>query len=153
MKSLILSIMCIVLLTACSNPSPATATATVAPSQTELPAPTQTQPPTPTYTLTPVPTPKGLQGCVVPEQLNVRKGPGTQNGIVGKLNKGTCVLLIAQNTDNKWFWEISDKYNGWVDGDYLSGNGNRSTLPLLTELTQTPYAVTQTSTPSATTKP
>jgi len=155
MKSLILSTIFIVLLSACSNSATvtATSTATAVPTQTEIPTPTQTQSPTPTYTLTPVPTPNGIKGCVKPEQLNVRKEPGTQYAIVGILNKGTCVILIARNTDNIWFWEISDKYNGWVDGDYLSGNGGRKKLPLLSELTQTPYAVTQTLSPSKTTQP
>ena len=163
MKSLILSIMLIVLLSACSNPAPApvTVTATVPPTQTELstptqtesPTPTQTEPPVPTDTLTPAPTPNGIQACVVPYRLTVRTGPGTTYDVAGVLENGTCILVIARNPNNTWFWEISNDYNGWVEGDYLSPIGNLSTLPLLTEITQTPGAVFQNPVPSETIQP
>jgi hypothetical protein len=160
-KSLLLLIICIVLLAACSTPAPATATATVpptqtqlsTPSQTELPVPTQTETPAPTDTPTPAPTPIGVQACVLPYRLAVRTGPGTTFAAVGALKKDTCIFAIARNPSNTWFWEISNDTNGWVAGAYLSPKGNLNALPLMTEVTQTPGAVIQNPVASATIQP
>ena len=161
MKFLLLPIVCIVLLTACSNPAPTTAsvpptqTQLATPTQTELPIPTQTEPPVPTDTPspTPAPTPNGVQACVQPYRLTVRNGPGTTYAVVGVLKKDTCIFTIARNPNNTWFWEISNDTNGWVAGAYLSPKGNLNALPLMTEVTQTPGAEIQNPVASATIQP
>jgi uncharacterized protein YgiM (DUF1202 family) len=161
MKSLILSITCIVLLTSCSSHAPATGTAKVpliqtqltTPTQTELPVPTQTEPPIPTDTPTPAPTPNAVRVCVLPDQLNLRTGPGTTYDVAGVIKKGTCIFAIARNSNNTWFWVILNDYNGWVTGTYLSTKGDLNTLPIVTEFTQTLGAVTQNPVPSKTIQP
>jgi uncharacterized protein YraI len=164
MKSLIPAIILIAVLVACSNAAPITVTptATVPPTQTEPAIATATEPPVPTQTATPVPTatqtpaptpPNGVQACVLPYRLTVRSGPGTTYDIAGALKKGACVYVIARNPNNTWFWEISNDVNGWIDGVYLSPQGNLSSLPLMTIITQTPGAVFQNPAPSATVQP
>lgn len=161
MKSLILSIMCIVLLTACSTPAPAIGTASLpllqtqltTPTQTELPVPTQTEPPIPTDTPALAPTPNAVRVCVLPDQLNLRTGPGTTYNVAGVLKKGTCIFAIARNPNNTWFWLITNDYNGWAAGTYLSAKGDLNTLPIVTEFTQTLIVSTQNPIPSKTIHP
>jgi uncharacterized protein YgiM (DUF1202 family) len=134
MKSLLLSIICIVMLSACSIPPTGTAT----PTQTELPIPTQAQLPTSTYTESPSLTPAGLKYCVVPALLNIRSGPGTQYSIVTIEAQGTCGLVTARNEDSSWLYISTGKYTGWASVKYLTGEGDISTLLVSTELTPTP---------------
>jgi uncharacterized protein YraI len=94
-----------------------------------------------------------VQACVLPYRLTVRTGPGTTYAVAGVLKKGTCIFAIARNPNNTWFWEVSNDTNGWVAGAYLSPKGNLSTLPLLTDITQTPGAVIQNPVPSETIQP
>jgi uncharacterized protein YgiM (DUF1202 family) len=134
MKTLFLSSICIVLLTACSIPPTATAIAT----QTELPTPTQVKLPTSTYTESPSLTPAGLQYCVVPALLNIRSGPGTQYAVLAIEAQGICGLATARSKDSSWVHITFNKYTGWAYVKYLSGKGDISTLPIFTELTPTP---------------
>src|SRR5664280_763629 len=173
MKSIMLSILWIVFLTACSTPTPATVTATLptiqaepaTPTQTELPIPTLTEPPIitlteppiftqtdvpfATATPTPTPPPNSVQACVLPYRLPVRTGPGTTYAVAGVLKRSTCIYAIARNPNNTWFWEVSNA-NGWVSGAYLSPKGNLSSLPLISEITQTPGAIVLNPSPTAT---
>jgi uncharacterized protein YgiM (DUF1202 family) len=149
MKSLFLSCICIVLLTACGIPF----TGTAIPTQTDIPIPTQAQLPTSAYTESPSLTPAGLEYCVVPTLLNLRSGPGTQYSVVTIEAQGTCGLITARNEDASWVYIRTSKYTGWASVKYLSGEGNISTLPVFTELTLTPQAVIQTPSASPTAHP
>jgi len=134
MKSLFLSVICVVLLTACGLPSSSTATTT----PTELPIPTQTLLPTSTDTQSPSPTLAGLKYCVVPALLNLRSGPGTQYSVVTVEAQGICALATARNKDSSWVYLATSKYTGWAYVKYLSGTGDISSLPVFTQLTPTP---------------
>jgi hypothetical protein len=168
MKSIILSILWIVFLTACSHPAPVVVTATLptiqtepaTPTQTESPIVTLTEPPIVTQTdapfasatPTPTPPPNSVQACVLPYRLTVRTGPGTTYAVAGVLKRSTCIYAIARNPNNTWFWEVSNA-NGWVSGAYLSPKGNLNSLPLISEVTQTPGAVVLNPSPTATIQP
>jgi Bacterial SH3 domain. len=134
MKTLFLSSICIVLLTACSIPPTGVAT----PTQTKLPSPAQVQLPTSTNTESPTLTPAGLKYCVVPALLNIRSGPGTQYAVLAIEAQGICGLATARNEDASWVYITTNKYTGWAFVKYLSGEGDISTLPVFTELTPTP---------------
>jgi hypothetical protein len=134
MKSLFLSVICIVLLTACG----VSATGTATPTPTELALATQTQLPTSTYTASPSPTLSGLKYCVVPALLNLRKGPGTQYSVVAIEAQGICGQATARNKDASWVYLATSKYTGWASVKYLSGTGDISSLPVFTQLTPTP---------------
>ncbi len=134
MKSLFLSSILIVWITACSISSTEAVTAT----PTELPTSTPMQIPTPTYTASPSPTAAGLKYCVVPALLNLRSGPGTQYSVVAIEAQGICGLVTARNGDSSWAYITTGKYTGWAFVKYLSGEGDISSLPLFTQLTATP---------------
>ena len=134
MRSIFLSSLCVILLSACGIASAGTAT----PTPTELSTSTLTQIPTSTYTESPSPTLAGLNFCVVPALLNLRSGPGTQYSIVTIEAQGTCGLVTARNEDSSWLNISTGKYTGWASIKYLTGEGDISTLPVSTELTPTP---------------
>jgi uncharacterized protein YgiM (DUF1202 family) len=134
MKSPFLACICIVLLTACSGKASGTATATL----TELPTSTQVLLPTSTLAETLTLTPAGLKYCVVPNLLNLRSGPGTQYSIVSIEAQSTCGQVTARNADSSWVYISTGKFTGWAFAKYLTGEGDLSTLPVLTELTPTP---------------
>jgi uncharacterized protein YgiM (DUF1202 family) len=145
--------LCLVFLAACDSAS-ATATATAAPLPTGLPSPTQVPSlpsPTPTQILSP--TPAGLKYCIVPNLLNLRSGPGIDYSIVVIEGQDTCGQATARNADSSWVYINFGKYTGWAYAKYLSGEGDISTLPLSTTLTQTPPAASQTPAASATITP
>jgi uncharacterized protein YgiM (DUF1202 family) len=144
----------IVLLAACSNvPASATASATAAPLPTGLPNPTQAQLPPSTPSQAPSPTPAGLQYCINTHLLNLRSGPGIQFSIVVIEGQNSCGLATARNEDSSWVYITIGKYSGWAYAEYLSGEGNISTLPLSPPPTATPASAGQTSAASPTTPP
>ena len=134
MRSIFLSSLCVILLSACGIASAGTAT----PTPTELSTSTLTQIPTSTYTESPSPTLAGLNFCVVPALLNLRSGPGTQYSVVAIEAQGICGLVTARNGDASWAYITTGKYTGWAFVKYLSGKGDISSLPVFTELTPTP---------------
>jgi uncharacterized protein YgiM (DUF1202 family) len=140
----------IVFLTACSN-FPATGTATATP--TGFPGPTQGQLPTSTQPQTPSPTLFELKYCVVPNLLNLRSGPGTEYAIVVIEAQGTCGRAIARNDDASWVYIITGNYSGWAYAQYLTGEGELSSLPISTALTLTPAAASQPTGAAATITP
>ncbi|MDH7486632.1 MAG: SH3 domain-containing protein [Anaerolineae bacterium] len=87
-----------------STPEP-----TVTPKPIETLTPTET--PTPTSTLTETPTPTPVCGELAlaegKKAVNIRKGPGTNYGIVETLNPGEKVFVRAKTG------------NGWVFGDLI----------------------------------
>jgi uncharacterized protein YgiM (DUF1202 family) len=134
MKSLLLSSICVVLLTACG----VSATGTATPTATDLPTFTQVQLPTSTITESPSITPAGLKYCVVPALLNLRSGPGIQYSIVAIEAQGICGQVTARNEDASWAYMSTGKYTGWAYVKYLSGTGDISALPVFKQLTPTP---------------
>lgn len=66
------------------------------------------------------------EGLVNTTSLNVRKGPGTNYSILGKLKNNTKVTIVAK-CNNGW---LKIKYNngyGYVSGDYIDNIKNVST--------------------------
>jgi hypothetical protein len=134
MRSLFLSSLCVILLSACGIASAGTAT----PTPTELSTATLTQIPSSTYTESPSPTLAGLNFCIVPALLNLRSGPGTQYSVVAIEAQGICGMVTARNEDASWAYISTNKYTGWAFVKYLSGKGDISSLRLFTVLTATP---------------
>jgi hypothetical protein len=101
-----------------------TFTATV-PEPTLTPTPTEV-PPTATPeepTATPVPptpeptaTPEAAVLTVTSASLNVRSGPGTNYGVIGRLTRGQNATVTGKNPAGTW-WEFDyDGRTGWVIG-------------------------------------
>jgi len=60
-----------------------------------------------------------LEKRVEASSLNVRKGPSSQEGIVGAVTRGTSVVVVESN--GRWDRIVSpDGVSGWAFGQYLS---------------------------------
>lgn len=126
----------------------ATATPTTRPPFTPRPSDT----PWPTFTPVPtvVPVTPGVLTGVISSTVNVRLGPGTNYPAVTKLNKGTKVNVRGRDIENRWLVLIPPP-SGWVMRDYVTLNGEASTLPVV-DAPPTPVP-TQTIAPSPTPQP
>ena len=51
--------------------------------------------------------------------LNIRKGPGTDQPIVGKAAKGEIITLISKSTDQWWLVKTNDGEQGYSYAAYL----------------------------------
>ena len=151
--------------TATSTPRPIepdTATATVTLTATQTFTPTITPSPTITRTKTPQPVNFILPTvCVQPEfdvhSVNVRSGPGTDNGVLEgapAIEVGKCPLIGGHNEGDTWFMiahdqpdpELQPYAGGWIRKDLF----DLSTPVFVPEITLTP---TPTITPSPTITP
>ena len=52
--------------------------------------------------------------------LNIRKGPGTDQPIVGKAAHGETITLISQTNDQWWLVRTNDGEEGYAYNEYLS---------------------------------
>lgn len=52
-------------------------------------------------------------------RLNIRKGPGTDQPIVGKAEKGAIITLISKTNDQWWLVRDADGEEGYCYAQYL----------------------------------
>ena len=52
--------------------------------------------------------------------LNIRKGPGTDQPIVGKAAHGEIITLISKSNDQWWLVRTADGEEGYAYAEYLS---------------------------------
>jgi uncharacterized protein YraI/predicted small lipoprotein YifL len=65
--------------------------------------------------------------------LNVRGGPGTDNPVLGGLDPGTELALLARSADGAWFqiaYPAGSDERGWVAGEFLEIQGSPDGLPV-----------------------
>ena len=65
--------------------------------------------------------------------LNVRGGPGTDNPVLGGLDPGTELTLLARSADGAWFqiaYPAGSDERGWVIGEFLEIQGSPDGLPV-----------------------
>ncbi len=112
--------------TATSTPEPTTRptstptlTATAVPTSSPTATPTPTPLPTATATLTPTPMP---QVIVLGESVNLRAGPGTVYDIVGSIQQGDSLVLLARTQGDDW-WQVEYKgQEAWVFASLVKAN-------------------------------
>ena len=88
--------------------------------------------PAPTYTPTPDVSPE-ITGIVIPENLNVRWGPGGEYGYVGAVYQGDEVVILGRTPATDWL-EIKtpDGKQGWVARRFIGNiEGALSPLPVV----------------------
>ncbi len=130
-------------------------------SLTYLPTPTATDTPTNTPTSTPVPptdtstpepptstlTPTPINATVKAEALNLRTGPGVEYAIVGQLQQGDIIIVIARNLDGDWLEVEHEGKTGWVSKEYLEAPEEVARVPTAeVPPTNTPFPPTATPT-------
>jgi Bacterial SH3 domain len=52
--------------------------------------------------------------------LNIRKGPGTDQDIIGKAARGEVVTLVKKENDQWWFIKTADGEEGYCYTQYLT---------------------------------
>lgn len=98
--------------------STATATATITETATATASPTVT--PTATATATPTATPTVFGVVRSQRRANVRRGPGTEYGIIDSLAPGSGVQILGANEEDDWYRVLlADGDEGWVSQSLL----------------------------------
>ena len=101
--------------TATSNP-----TATALPTDTATATLTATATPTPTVTATPTATPTVFGIVRTARRANVRRGPGTNFGIIASLAPGSGVQILGVNDEDNWYRVLlEDGGEGWISQPLL----------------------------------
>lgn len=78
----------------------------------------------------------GADATVIPDQLNLRSGPGTAYGLVARLPRGTVLSLLGRDdipANGLWLYaRTANGVEGWVLSDYLEVRAdlNLETLPV-----------------------
>ncbi len=79
-------------------------------------------------------------------RLNIRSGPGTRYGIVGKASAGDEVTVLARNAASDWVQialQDTDGGFGWVVADYLRLSSPIADLPVSDETSAAPAVVAE----------
>lgn len=86
-------------------------------------------------------------------RLNIRSGPGTNYGIVGKANRNDSVTVLARNEAGDWVQialPASTDGFGWVAASYLRMSSNVSDLPVSDAVSAAPVASPAVTSPTPT---
>lgn len=140
-KSLIFSLLMILIVSSCNLPLSSSATETPTAVSTNTPSlPTDTPPPSATAlpTNTPLPTltftPSVPTASTRDQPVNCRLGPGTAWQPVSALNLGQSSQIVGKNQDSSW-WYIQDPLNPgrscWVASSVTNASGNLASLQIV----------------------
>lgn len=103
-------------------------TVTPTPTPTDTPQSTFTATPRPTATLTPEPL-----GVANVDELNLRRGTGSDFDVIRKLSRGDQVELIGRNDAGDWLQvRTANGDTGWVSSQYIDLNRGPSELAVVT---------------------
>jgi hypothetical protein len=104
------------------------ATAAPEPAQ-EAPSPTQ-EPPSPT----PVPVARLTAG----QNVNIRRGPGTNYPVIGSLRAGQSYDITGKNAAGTWWQLTFNGQPGWVIASLVSASGDAGTVQVAQNIPQPP---------------
>ena len=97
-----------------------TATATARPTETATPTLTATATASATATATPTATPTVFGIVRSARRANVRRGPGTNFGIINSLAPGSGVQVVGVNDEDDWYRVLlEDGGEGWISQSLL----------------------------------
>lgn len=132
-------------------PTPASSSAPAATATSQEVAEAQ---PTATATLAPTATPEPHPMVVAGKTINVRGGPGTGYAVVGSLNNGDNVRIVAKNAAGDW-WQIRlpNEVLGWVYNAIVSITGDTTGVPVEANIAPPPATPTPSTPPTPTTPP
>lgn len=123
-----------------SQPAATNEVAVALPTDTPTPIPTATSiPDTPTPTpVPPTPTPVPPSVVVTRPTVNVRRGPGTNYGVLGQASNGQKFVITGKNPRGDW-WQID--YNGkdgWVSDGIVDKEGQLDTVLVVASIPPPP---------------
>ncbi len=113
---------------------PVVAGSTTAPLATQLPAAS--------------PTPEGVTATVKNSSLNVRRGPGTNYDVIGRLRQNDVVQVIGISPAGDWVEISFAQQQGWIVTNLVTINGSLTTVPII-EPPPSPTPPPATATPTA----
>lgn len=71
------------------------------------------------------------QATIQADILNVRSGPGTAYGVIGRAKIGQTLPIIGKNETGTW-WQVNlSGKKGWVSGQYTQISGSTADLPVI----------------------
>jgi len=126
-----------------SMPEPLTPPPTAQPTSTTAPTATPEAtpaPPTPQPTNTPLPPPTPAPPLVVVDgTYNVRSGPGTTYELLGQVQPGDILDVVARNEDTTW-WQVCclEGQNVWLFAELAPTQGVTSTVSVATNIAPSP---------------
>lgn len=118
--------------TATPTPKPTVAASPTLPPTPVPPPPPPTPTPIPPTPVPPTPTPMPPQ-ATTKQQVNVRKGPGVQFEIAGKLPANSTSVILGKNEDGKWL-QIAfpdPSKPGWVSTAFVTVTGTLDQTPVV----------------------
>ena len=127
------------------TPLPPTNTPAPVPTATSIP-PTSTSAPSDLSATPPISATSSALVATEDEVLRVRSGPGTDYGILGRLQPGTELALLARSSDGSWFqiaYPADSDERGWVAGEFLEIQGSPDGLPVAQASPTTPSSTVQ----------
>jgi len=110
-------------------------------------APDQTIQTTPTMPPTPTPTLDARVSAITQGEINIRYGPGVEYPRVGVAQAGEAFEVTAWHTQLPWIqiaFAGSPNGLGWIQADLLEYNGDRFSLPAISQTTFTLPTLTPT---------
>lgn len=78
------------------------------------------------------PLPDGIPGAVTALTLNVRRGPGVNNPVVGKIRQDQGISVLGRNATGDWLYICcltGAQPNGWVSAQYITPTFTLADLP------------------------
>ncbi len=83
----------------------------------------------------PKPAQPGLVGLVTGNQVNVRRGPGLDQSVIGQVTMSQSVTATGRSREGDWLAISWDGATGWVAERFVKLNGNATDLPVLANQT------------------
>lgn len=108
--------------------------------------PTNTPPVPPTNP--PPPTPEGVTATIKNASLNVRRGPGTNYDVIGRLRQNDVVQVVGIIQGGDWLVINFAQQQGWIVANLVTINGSLTTVPVI-EPPPSPTPPPATATPTA----
>lgn len=95
------------------------------------PIPSPTASPSPTATIIPSPTSQPAAATVNYPTANVRRGPGTDYGVLGIAKIGERLLISGRNTAGDW-WQVDfGEESGWIIANLVIAEGVIGDVPVI----------------------
>jgi len=136
-----------------ASPAPTETIIVVVVELSATPELTPTTPPTVAPSMTPTTPPSATPSPeVVPvvhvilNRANLRRGPSTVFTIVGSVDNGDMLQVLAWNNDerNPWYLVITDEQRiGWISADVVAADEALAGVPVAATLPATPYPTAQ----------
>jgi hypothetical protein len=73
----------------------------------------------------------GLAGRMIADEVNIRRGPGMDQGVIGQAAAGQAVTVIGRSREGDWLALAWTAGTGWVAARFVDVVGDLTALPAL----------------------